>query len=88
MSKRTWVYLTQDLDKQFTQKAANMGMSESELIQLLIRMFLSTPSNSNPNECVHCQYYHIASSNVIQVFMKLNEALSLVQPEYKRKIRA
>jgi hypothetical protein len=82
---RTWVYLRPQEAKQFSDKARKLGMSESELTQMLIRMFLSTPKETNPNTCIKCQYYQIASSQVIQTFMKLNEALSLVTPEYMRK---
>lgn len=82
---RTWVYLKQEESKQFSEIAEKMGLSESELTQKLIRMFLSTPKESNPNNCINCQYYQIASSQVIQAFMKLNEALSLVTPIYLKK---
>ena len=82
---RTWVYLKQEEYNQFKQKAESMNMTENELTQLLIRLFLHTPADSHPNVCVTCQYYHIATSSVIQAFMKLNEAFSLVTPEYLRK---
>jgi hypothetical protein len=82
---RTWVYLKPEESKQFKIIAEKLGLSESELTQKLIRMFLSLPKESNPNTCINCQYYQIASSQVIQAFMKLNEALSLVTPEYIRK---
>lgn len=82
---RTWVYLKPEEYNQFKLKAESMDMTENELTQKLIRMFLSTPKTSNPNTCLNCQYYHIATSTVIQAFMKLNEALTLVTPEYLRK---
>lgn len=82
---RTWVYLKQEEYNKFKLKAESLNMTENELTQFLIRLFLRTPENSQPNLCVNCQYYQIATSNVIQAFMKLNEALTLVTPEYMRK---
>lgn len=82
---RTWVYLKQEEYDKFKQKAANLDMTENELTQLLIRLFLNTPKESKPNQCLNCQYYSIATSGAIQAFMKLNEALSLVPPEYMRR---
>lgn len=84
---RTWVYLKLEEYKDYKQKAEALNMSESELTQLLIRLFLHTPENSNANHCLNCQYYHIATSNAIQLLMKVNEAFSLVTPEYKKLIR-
>ena len=84
---RTWVYLKLDEYNAFKLKAESMNMTESELTQLLIRLFLRTPENSNPNQCIQCQYYHIATSTAIKALMKINEAFTLIEPEYKRKIR-
>ena len=85
MQNQIWAYLKKPEMAEFTKRAAAMNMSEGELNQLLIRMFLTIPEGSyQPNVCVKCQYYQIGSSNVIQMFMKLNEALSLVTPEYRK----
>lgn len=82
---RTWVYLKPEEYRQFKTKAESLDMTESELTQFLIRLFLHTPQDSKPNQCINCQYYLIATSGAIQAFMKLNEALTLVTPEYMRK---
>ena len=82
---RTWVYLKLDEYNAFKLKAESMDMTENELTQLLIRLFLRTPENTNPNQCVKCQYYHIATSSAINLLMKVNEAFTLIEPEYMRK---
>jgi hypothetical protein len=82
---RTWVYLKQEEYNMFKLKAESLNMTENELTQFLIRLFLHTPTDSKPNVCVNCQYYLIATSGAIQALMKLNEAFSLVTPEYMRK---
>lgn len=82
---QVWGYLKPNEYKDYKQKAEALSMTEGELTQYLIRMFLSIPEGSyQPSNCINCQYYRIATSQVIQTFMKLNEALTLVTPEYKR----
>lgn len=85
MQRRVWAYLEKSDQELFHKKAQDLGMTDGELDKKLILMFLHTSPNGVENECLKCQYYHIASSAVIQAFMKLNEALTLVTPEYKRK---
>ena len=83
---RTWVYLKPEEYKQFKIIAENMDKSESELTQLLIRMFLNIPKDAfQPNVCVNCQYYQIATNNAVQAFMTINKAFSLVTPSYLRR---
>ena len=88
MQNQVWAYIKGEKGKEFSKRAAAMNMTEGKLMQLLIDLFLTIPENSyQPNVCVKCQYYQIATSNVIQAFMKLNEALTLVQPEYIRNVK-
>lgn len=83
---QTWAYLKPNEYREYKEKAEALGMTEGELTQWLIRMFLNIPEESyQPNVCIKCQYYQIATSNVIQAFMKLNEALSIVRPTYQKR---
>lgn len=85
MYERVWAYLSIKDKELFHKKAQDLGLSDGELNKTLIQMFLHTSPNGQENNCLKCQYYYIATSSVIQAFMKLNEALSLVTPEYLRK---
>lgn len=79
---RTWTYLTEEESKLFKQKAENMNMSEYELSQKLIRMFLNVPIKSNPNICIDCQYYQVATNEAMQFLRKANDFLSVITPSY------
>jgi predicted metalloenzyme YecM len=80
---RTWVYLKPEEYSQYKRIAEDMDKTESELTQLLIRMFLNIPKDKfQPNICIHCRYYQIATNNAIQAFMTINKAFSLVTPSY------
>jgi hypothetical protein len=83
---RTWVYLKPEEYSQYKDIAEGMDKTESELTQLLIRMFLNIPKEKfEPHTCLNCQYYQIATNNAVQAFMTLNKAFSLVTPSYLRK---
>ncbi len=82
---QVWAYLNDLETKDYREIAKSLSMTEGELTQFLIRMLLKIPDDCfQPANCIKCQYYQIATSNVIQAFMKLNEALSLVAPSYKK----
>ena len=85
---QTWAYLKPEEYKQYKQRAETLGMTEGELTQYLIRLFLNIPEGSyQPTNCINCQYYRVATSTARQALMKINEAFTLVIPEYKRRAK-
>lgn len=85
MRARTWAYLSNDEHHRYLEKAENLGISEGELTQKLIQLYLNTGSNTlQPENCLGCRYYQIATSNVIQFLMKAQEQFLLTRPSYDR----
>jgi hypothetical protein len=86
---RTWAYLSTSESQLYRDKAESLGISEGELTQKLIQLFLNTHNNSlQPDSCLQCQYYQIATSNVMKVLASANSFFSLVQPEWERNKHA
>jgi hypothetical protein len=70
---RTWAYLTKPEHKEYIKKAESLGISEGELTQKLIKMYLHTKENHDKPNCLECNYYQIATSGVMERLQKLNK---------------
>jgi hypothetical protein len=83
---RTWAYLTGEEHKQYVQKAETLGISEGELTQRLIHLYLNTPNNTlHPHDCLNCQYYQLATSQLMATLKKFADFFIVVQPEKRKK---
>lgn len=70
---RTWAYLTIPEHQLYTEKAESLGITEGELTQKLIQIYLKTQNNTlKPNNCLNCQFYQIATSDIMKRLEKLN----------------
>ena len=83
---QTWAYLNKQEGTDYKKKAEELGLTEGELTQHLIRIFLNIEQNNYSPNCVNCLYYQIVNTKAIQSLMKVNEFLSLIPPEYKKLI--
>ena len=83
---RTWAYLDTTTHQKYTDKAKSLGISEGDLTQRLIHIFMTTPiGETQLKTCLNCPYYQVATSHAMQALKKLNEALTLIQPQYMRE---
>jgi len=87
MSK-TYAYLPLQQKILYAQKAKDMGMSEGELTQKLIKLYLNLETNtnqSNQTNCIQCRYYQMATSKLMGAAEALSRIFSFVEPEWKRE---
>ena len=83
MSK-TYAYLPLQQKILYAQKAKDMGMSEGELTQKLIKLYLNLEINTNQSNCIQCRYYQMATSKLMGAAEALSRIFSFVEPEWKR----
>jgi hypothetical protein len=70
---RTWAYLSTAESQLYHDKAESLGISEGELTQKLIQLYLHTTENQiQPKDCLHCNYFQVATSDVMKRLEKLN----------------
>ena len=84
-TNRVWAYLPIQQKILFNQKAKNMGMSEGELTQKLIKLYLNLETNTNQTNCIQCRYYQMATSKLMGAAEALSRIFSFVEPEWKRE---
>jgi len=84
MSK-TYAYLPLQQKILYAQKAKDMGMSEGELTQKLIKLYLNLETNTNQANCIQCRYYQMATSKLMGAAEALSRIFSFVEPEWKRE---
>lgn len=85
---RTWAYLTVEEHKQFVEKAERLGMTEGELNQKLIRLFLNTQSeNLQQGNCLNCTFYQLATSQLFRVAQSVADffTVPIIQPKPKNR---
>jgi hypothetical protein len=83
---KTWAYLTPQEYEQYKHKAESLNMTEGELTQRLIHLYLNTQNNIlSPQACLNCSYYQIATSNLMKALKQVSDFFIVVQPEQKRK---
>ena len=59
-------------------------MSEGELTQKLIKLYLNLEINTNQSNCIQCRYYQMATSKLMGAAEALSRIFSFVEPEWKR----
>ncbi|MGD0071420.1 MAG: hypothetical protein ABSB71_08090 [Candidatus Bathyarchaeia archaeon] len=83
---RTWAYLTPTEHEKYIRKAESLNISEGELTQRLIHLYLNTQTNTmHPTACLNCQYYQVATSNLIQALKKFSDFFIVIQPEKPKR---
>jgi hypothetical protein len=79
-------YLSAKEQTLYKEKADTLCMTEGELTQHLIHLFLNTPTNtSQSNNCLSCNYYHLATSQLITTLKQVADFFIVVQPQQKKK---
>jgi hypothetical protein len=67
------IYLDTATDIKFKAKCEQLGIKEGEITQKMIQMFVNTPKNSNPKECLECQYYQLGQTEVFETMKRVNK---------------
>ncbi|MFA5365383.1 MAG: hypothetical protein WC325_09420 [Candidatus Bathyarchaeia archaeon] len=83
---RIWAYLTITEREQFKHKAESMNMTEGELMQKLARLYLNTQGAPTTQiNCLNCQYYQLATSQLMKVWKGVNDFFLIIDPTKTKK---
>lgn len=79
---RTWAYLDTTTHQKFREKAAQLNMTEGELTQRLILLYMN--SETAKKDCLTCPYYQAATSQVMKALKAVNDFFLIIPPEQKK----